>query len=286
MDTAAPAEPSLDSPAPPPLRGWFQFHLSTALLTMLLGGFLVTLNAHPQPVKTEWAKLVKFGWPWTAAYRMDRVAQYAEVTVDIFGKSQPMRPGEWAADYTLLGEDIAVCLAILLLGGMVFEWPVRRDELENQRPRTRAPAAVAPPAEQPLPLWRARFSPLTLLFVGGAAAIALAMQAVPRRERTDAYKLTKFGWPWPSLLRADEIDTGVEFTDADFGALTESDTGLWAVATPAFVGDALLSGAMLAVLASTFEGALRARERSLRVRKSGRRFKRHASRTSRPSSGT
>lgn len=113
-------------------RRWFQFHLSTAALMMVVAGVLIFLNVkeyHRQLYNEELAHevfsnpgnglsakllgLSYYGWPWTF---------YDERGANIFG----YKIGQWSYHSLIL--DIASWAGILVLCFIASEFLLRRRE--------------------------------------------------------------------------------------------------------------------------------------------------------------
>jgi hypothetical protein len=103
-------------------RRWFQFHLSTAILLMVVAGGLMAMSFIPKELAE--GLVLKFGWPWGCVfevrYGLDRAFNWA---VDVL----PL--GEWrylALRYLAL--DIAALAVILFAVASPVEWLIRRQE--------------------------------------------------------------------------------------------------------------------------------------------------------------
>lgn len=108
-----------------PERRFFQLHLSTVLVLMLLSAGLLGANLLPQVYQLGNLNWEYQGWPWALKVDLD----YDNPGFfDVF----TLRRG-WIAErsvedywYVRLGGNIAVALGILTLAGVLLEWRLRR----------------------------------------------------------------------------------------------------------------------------------------------------------------
>jgi len=118
---ADPTPPKPTESAPPPRkRGWFQFHLSTAVILMFVAGGLIGLNVHERRPSAEegWVWLLSTrGWPWAFSARDDFWWNSSYGTI------------EWHTEFFLL--DMLVGLSVLAGVAMLLEWLLRRRERKS-----------------------------------------------------------------------------------------------------------------------------------------------------------
>ncbi len=101
-------------------RGWFQFHLSTAIVVVLMAGGLMGANLLPQSVLEYQGCLsdggaydiLGFGWP---AYYLYTFGEE---------KTSTLRVEHWS--YLALAIDLAILLILLAGTCFVWEWQVAR----------------------------------------------------------------------------------------------------------------------------------------------------------------
>ncbi|MGD0089900.1 MAG: hypothetical protein ABSE73_08260 [Planctomycetota bacterium] len=96
----------------PKKRPWFRFHLSTAVLLMLVAGILLGLNFH---VVTDGVLYIVFGWPFQVYWP------------DLSNRSSSEGPSP-TMELGVLMCDVAVCFAILYFLWRISEWHIRRKE--------------------------------------------------------------------------------------------------------------------------------------------------------------
>ncbi len=180
-------EPSVPSQT----RRWFQLHLSTAFMTMLAIGAVMTFffRATHVQVESEGFRMGQMGWPWTAVCKVERVTKWGETTAQVFDEFVPVKVGEYFVSYKPLAADIVVILFVLALIGCMFEIPIRWDEEEKEKRRLgRGSQRLAAQALE-TPVLR-RWYHLSKASIGVWIVTTFLLVAVNLAARV------QYGWPW------------------------------------------------------------------------------------------
>jgi len=114
-----------------PPRRFFQLHLSTALVLMLLAAGVLAANVLPRAHQFGNLKYEVSGWPWVLYVEVDYddPGYYTLVTLQRGWATERSVKDYW---YARMSGNIAVALGILTIAALVLEWRLRRREQESK----------------------------------------------------------------------------------------------------------------------------------------------------------
>jgi hypothetical protein len=98
-------------------RKWFQIHLSTAVVMMLVAGMVVWLNMRGNNATA----LIFYGWPFTGVIAYD-----AYWTSPSPGFPNPENPFSYRYDFQFITINILFSIIVVGLSGLVTELIMRR----------------------------------------------------------------------------------------------------------------------------------------------------------------